>query len=454
MIEDIQTSINFQALEDVVTIVPLWPKYYQEMVFKANHHIRKIKIFSLNTEAIDKPTDPTDALLLAYYNDYIEDYQIPEKRLAKYALLSVQDWNVNVGIEDVIIQKYYQENLSNFIEAESRHVLSYNFENESDALVFLEKRSEENNLSGVSMIDLGKVTKDGLPGDSSVQIFSIQKGSYTQPIDTGVGWFVFYVKAIQEARPKSFDEVKDLIKAQLIQSKKEKLFEERLIEIEDFIASGATMQELVERFDLTLKNQSFSKRDMPKMTLDSPQAERFKELVFQTADEETLYMDQLSNKGLFVIYSLDQIFASRTQAFDEVKGKLTEDWKRYQHKINLQQALNQWLENDKAPQKNTVQPASKVLFVSVNDADNILDDYGASFKEAIFQINKGQSTQVFTSDKAVFAAQLLEITLPDVNQQSNLLAYEQSYQQDMKMSYFSYLQSIYPVKVNESLFNQ
>jgi len=156
-----------------------------------------------------------------------------------------------VAVADADIQKYYDENLAEFKQDESRtarHILfapgggtpdaagTYTDAQWAEALAAAEKARAEivkgadfaakaKELSSDTGTkdqggDLGVVQKGTMVPEFETSVFGLKKGDISQPVKTQYGYHLIEVTEITPAKQQTFAEVKEQIKTQLLDPKK------------------------------------------------------------------------------------------------------------------------------------------------------------------------------------------------------------------------------------------
>lgn len=189
--------------------------------------------------ALIKPSDlastihPSDADLAAYFNRNSARYQIPEKRSVRYALLDVSKLRASIHVSDDDLQAYYKAHIDDYKIQNSAHVEHILFKTlgKTDAEVAEIRKKADDVLKqaqathGANFEDLAKKNSDDdatkakggdlgsiVDGQMAPQVqqvaFSLPKNSISGVIQTSYGFEIIKVLDRQEARTKSFEEVR------------------------------------------------------------------------------------------------------------------------------------------------------------------------------------------------------------------------------------------------------
>ncbi len=90
--------------------------------------------------------------------------------------------------------------------------------------------------------DLDYILEDSMIKEMAAAVSSLQKNEVSQPVETKFGWHLVKIADIREAKPLSFEAVKDNIKDQLIQ--------EKVNELNNKILNNAKIQILIQLQDI------------------------------------------------------------------------------------------------------------------------------------------------------------------------------------------------------------
>lgn len=195
-----------------------------------------------------KPTDlaaaihPSDADLAAYFAKNSAKYQVPEKRSGAYAMVDLAKLKTTTQVSDDELRAFYTQNIDQYKVENRSHIehILLKTGGKTDAEIAEIKQNAQNIVkqakSRAKFEDLAKkdseddTTKDkgGDLGwivdgqtDPAVQqaAFNIPIGSVSDPIQTQYGIEIIKVLERETAHTKSFDEVKDSILPQVLNSK-------------------------------------------------------------------------------------------------------------------------------------------------------------------------------------------------------------------------------------------
>lgn len=178
--------------------------------------------------------------------DKSKEYQDTVKALAKELLTQVTINKVlsEVTITDEEIKKFYDENKDKFVEeptVSAKHILVATSEEANnvrkeilDGELSFEDAAKKYSTcpSNAEGGNLGAFKRGMMVPEFEEAAFNAEIGAVTEPVETQFGFHLILVEDKKEPCEKSFDEVKDMIKNQLLQQASQKKYMELLTELE------------------------------------------------------------------------------------------------------------------------------------------------------------------------------------------------------------------------------
>ena len=103
---------------------------------------RTISYFLLNKNEVK--IDTNNNLINDYYLDNKSNYLIPEKTIIDFIEVNINDFKRKENINTVEAQDYYNNNIDQYTEEESRNIQFIRFSNESEAYDFYDAVVDKN----------------------------------------------------------------------------------------------------------------------------------------------------------------------------------------------------------------------------------------------------------------------------------------------------------------------
>jgi hypothetical protein len=194
----------------------------------------------------------TDADLLAYYTTNIAAYTRAEAKRISYAALLPDALAPDQTIPDADLQAAYDERIAEYVIPERRLVERLVYPDAAaaaaakariDAGEPFEALVSDRGLS-LTDIDLGDVTQADL-GTAGDAVFALAGPGVVGPFDTDLGPALFRMNAILAAQNTTFDQARPALLAELQGKAARRSISDRVEAIDDALAGGATLEDLV-----------------------------------------------------------------------------------------------------------------------------------------------------------------------------------------------------------------
>lgn len=404
---------KFRSLvTDGITVTP------EEVEARYRYTSEKVQLDYVEIKPADlqSSVSPTEAELSAYFTKNEAQYQVPEKRSAKYALLDLDQLKRSIQISDADVQAYYQQHVDDY-KVENRvdvaHIL-FNTLGKTDAEVALiklqaqkvddqakhggnfgelaKKYSEDANTKSKGG-DIGWIVSGQTAPAFEKAAFSLAKGAISDLVQTPYSFDIIKVLDKEEAHTKSLDEVKDSIVNTLTQ---EKLNSEEG-DASDKLAA-AVRQSNQQGIDAIAKQFNLETGETPLVSVTDPVGDLGSTPALQEA-LFSLHPGELSqpvsiNRG-YVILSVDKVVATHQGTLAEVRDRVLADYRK-QKAQDLAGQKAQELAKD-AKGATAFDKAARALGLDAKTTDPItrtsqVGDIGpATELEAAFNMNQGQT---------------------------------------------------------------
>lgn len=235
------------------------PEVLQSQMQKVLGQRRTFKYIKLAAADAKIDRKPSQEELDQYYEDFTEDFRVPEKRDVKILSLPLETIEKSINVSDDEINTYYKEHIEEYEQPEKRHVLQLAFEDEESA-----KKAEaelaakdfmavaaENGQSAEDT-DFGDVAKSDLSDELADVVFSLAKGQISKPENINGGWQILKVTDIIPASSTPRAQANAQIKKTIQEERAYDGSYELMTSIEDKLGAGATLQEIADSFDIAL----------------------------------------------------------------------------------------------------------------------------------------------------------------------------------------------------------
>jgi peptidyl-prolyl cis-trans isomerase D len=319
--------------------------------FKNQNEKVKLDYVLIKPEDLEAKITPTESDIKAYYEQNKAKFQIPEKRVVRYALLDLTQLRQNTVVTDDELKVDYQQNIQQYQvpnRVHAEHILLMTVGGKTDAEVAEIKKKAEDILvqakkKGANFEDLAKKYSED-PGSKAkggdlgwlVQgqtvpefekaAFSLNKGEISDLIKTQYGFHIIKVLDKETAHTKTFDEVKDTIRPRLLLNKVEQEASKTADQISADIrqSNKTTLDQSAQKYHLTIAETHPVGPGEPVLELGNGQD--VKDEIFHLRQGD-LSLPLRTDRG-YVVLSLRQVLPAHQGTLEEVRDRVFADLKQ------------------------------------------------------------------------------------------------------------------------------
>ncbi len=339
------------------------PEVLQSQMQKVLGQRRTFKYIKLAAADAKIDRKPSQEELDQYYEDFTEEFRVPEKRDITILSLPLETIEKSIDVSDDEINTYYKEHIEEYEQPEKRHVLQMAFENEESA-----KKAEaelaakdfmavaaENGQSAEDT-DFGDVAKSDLSDELADVVFSLAKGQVSQPENINGGWQILKVTDIIPASSTPRAQANAQIKKTIQEERAYDGSYELMTKLEDKLGAGATLQEIADSFGIALarvenltEDGSFDGALIGKkltedgssdaVNVDIAELVKNKDVIDAAFSYNAGEVSQTieGDDGLIVV-EVEKVHESHIQPENEVTAKITKLWQESE-KVSITQEL-------------------------------------------------------------------------------------------------------------------
>ncbi len=274
--------------------------------------------------------NPTEAQLIAYYNENIENYTLPQTKKITYAWLSPDMIADTVEVEESMLKEAYDERDSEFNKPERRLVERLVFGTKEDANsakaqleaggTTFETLVEDRGLA-LADIDLGDLDKAAL-GEAGEGVFSAETGDVVGPLNSDLGPALFRINGVLVAQETSFEAAREQLRDELAADRARRVVEAQISDIDDLLAGGATLEDLAKETEMELGTIDWSSEAEDGLAA----YEAFREAAQAITVDDFPEVEVLEDGGIFAM-RLDEVLEPRPQPMAEITERVTAGWR-------------------------------------------------------------------------------------------------------------------------------
>jgi len=273
--------------------------------------------------------DPTEADLRAFYDANAAPFTAPEAKRITYAALLPEMLSDSVQLDEVALRAAYDERIAEFVQPERRLVERLVFPTDAEAAAAkarldagetFEALVEERGLT-LADIDIGEQSRDDL-GAAADAIFALTEPGVTGPLPSELGPALYRMNGILVAQTTSFEDAREWLAAEQMSDAARRAIADRIEELDDLLAGGATLEDLASESGLQLGTVDFAPG------VDAPIAgyEAFRTAAAAVQDGDFPELIQLEDGGV-VALRLDDIIPPTLKPYDSVAEDVASGWR-------------------------------------------------------------------------------------------------------------------------------
>ena len=342
-LQRINTALRREQIVDAVAGGARQPQVVARALTSFELERRSARLISVavNTDAV---ADPDEAALADWYDEVKSRYDAPMLRTARVGSLTPQMFAADIEIDEADIAQAYDDRIDEFTTPERRRVRQMVFDNSADAQTARDRVAGGENFETVAEdmlgwtgddTNLGLVTRNDLDGAVGEAVFAAETGAIAGPAESVFGIHVVVVDEIQEGGETSLADVSDAIRTTLQTEAATDLIYDKVNQIEDRIASGATLDEAMAEVSgnlVTITDIDRRGNDIDGNAVSGDAAELAQDSVVLEAiwssdiDEQSVIQEGADD--LFFIVEVIAETDPRERSLDEVRTRAITDWKR------------------------------------------------------------------------------------------------------------------------------
>ena len=291
---------------------------------------------------------PDDSEIKSYFDQNKSKFQIPDKRIVRFALLDLGQLRQNTVVTDEELRAAYNANIQQFQvqnRVHAEHILFLTTGKTDAEVVEIKKKADdvlaqvkkganfedlatkysEDPGSKAKKGDLGWIVQGQTVPEFEKAAFSIDKGQTSDLIKTQYGLHIIKVVDKETAHTKSFDEVKEQLRGPLLLQKVDQQAASTADKMSSEIrqSNKVTLDDLAAKYHLAVADTHAVAANEPVLELGNSPA--VKDEIFRLRMGE-LSVPLRTDRG-YVILSLKQVIPAHPATLDEVRDKIIADIK-------------------------------------------------------------------------------------------------------------------------------
>jgi len=278
--------------------------------------------------------EPTQAQLEAYHKAHAAQFSSPEYRSFDFVQISPDQVSGEIQVSDADLKAEYDAHKADYDKPEQRDVEQIVFPSQQDAETAAMRIKTAADFAALAKerglkdpdLKLGTFAANGLDPKLSAAVFAVPQDGVTGPVQGPFGWVILHAAKVVPGEMKSFDQVKDEIKATLVKARTGAKLTEIANKFEDVRGSGTSLEDAAMKQGLTVHKVAAVDRQgkTPEKTdADMPKVPQLLDQVFQTESGEDSDLFQ-SEDGQYFAVKVNGVTPPAVRPLDSVREEVKE----------------------------------------------------------------------------------------------------------------------------------
>ncbi|MDX1743029.1 MAG: SurA N-terminal domain-containing protein [Ruegeria sp.] len=374
---------------------------------------RSFTVATVLPDALATPVAaPTDEQIQAYYDENKDQFTLPRTKQLTYAILSPDMLLDSVEVDEEMVRRLYDQRASEFFQPERRLVERLTYPNEEaaeHAMAQLEvggttfENLVRDRQLELSDIDLGDVTREDL-GEAADAVFAADLDTVVGPLPSTFGPALFRINGTLAENSTPFEEAAPALREELAADRARRQIEAQAEGINDLLAGGATLEEVVQETEMELGQMDWTRQSDDGIAAYDG---------FRTAAEAVNEGDFpevgfLEDGSIFAL-RLNEVLPQRPEPLESARDRVVAAWTLAETNKALEDQAKSVLETLKEDEDfNVTGLPFRVENALTRTA--FLDDVPADFMTQVFEMDIGEM-RVIPGAGSAFIVRLDE-TLP------------------------------------------
>ena len=419
------------------------PETLTQAVFAFQQERRVADMVEVPYATAPIPPAPAAAALERWYDNHPRNYSTAEMRRIKAVVLAPAIVGRDIEVSDEELHAAYEQRRADYNKPEKRSVEVLNTQDEAHAATLaatwragadwatMLKAAPTEGGVGVELADSAKIE---FPApELGEAVFAAKLDAITGPVHSALGWHVLKVTKITGGAGRTFDDVKDELRARVIADKAADLIDARAQKIEDLLAGGTSLDDLPGDLGLaavagTLDAQGMTAAGQPAPIPGPPELRpALLQAAFQAKPGAPAHLVQAPNAAdgsqSFFAVTVESVVPPAPKPYAEVAAAVLADWTHDAERHEQDEAATRIFVAVKGGQ--SLADAATIAGVAMRQTPPIgraspVEGVPSQLVEPLFSLKKGEATMIETPDGFVVAV-LAEIV--EADPKTDALAY-------------------------------
>ena len=343
-IEDLVQIIEFETRDKYFSDAffnTKYPDYFSKKINQYNEHKRKISYIAIDIENIFideflKDNFPDIAKeLKEYYEKNLTNYMSKEKRNVEFFTINKNSLNESFVPTDFAIKEYYNNNKELFYQNEKRSFLQFNFQEKSNAEIFLNEIKNLDKLeileysknNNISFNEFNNLKEDEILSALSEELFKLNVNEASKIIETSLAKHILILSDISPSYQSDLDDVKNEIKDIITKVETQNFYNDLLNQISEKIIDGNSFKSIANSLNMDVRFVNNLTRDYNEY--DESEKILYLNLIQSSfASNKDFVSDIINiNDNISYVFNVTNIEESKALKFEDIENDILNDFK-------------------------------------------------------------------------------------------------------------------------------
>ena len=312
------------------------PPALVEALYKFRNEQRRGHYVAVPVASITEVPEPSEEELAEYHEAHQAQFTAPEYRALTFVTLEPQDLLDEVDISEEDVEAAYQSRIEVYRTPERRTVEQLLAPDQATIEQAAERVAEgaafdavATEIEGVSVEDLGTVTRGDLPPEFEDAIFAQAEGEIGDPVSSAFGWHIFRVSAIEPEETVPLADARDELTKELALEEASERLPDFAAQLDDELAAGTGLAEAARVLGLEAVQvpavDATGKDPEGEPVAALPPWPELMRVALETPAGETSLLEETDAGGYFVV-QVEQVMEPRLKPVEEVRDELRRAW--------------------------------------------------------------------------------------------------------------------------------
>ena len=343
-IEDLVQIIEFETRDKYFSDAffnTKYPDYFSKKINQYNEHKRKISYIAIDIENIFideflKDNFPDIAKeLKEYYEKNLTNYMSKEKRNVEFFTINKNSLNESFVPTDFAIKEYYNNNKELFYQNEKRSFVQFNFQEKSNAEIFLNEIKNLDKLeileysknNNISFNEFNNLKEDEILSALSEELFKLNVNETSKIIETSLAKHILILSDISPSYQSDLDDVKNEIKDIITKVETQNFYNDLLNQISEKIIDGNSFKSIANSLNMDVRFVNNLTRDYNEY--DESEKILYLNLIQSSfASNKDFVSDLINiNDNISYVFNVTNIEESKALKFEDIENDILNDFK-------------------------------------------------------------------------------------------------------------------------------